>query len=155
MSIKTKVLSTAFILGMLASPIQGQVYANESQTKLNSHSSNLTEHMQASEIVQPKQVLESYLLSKSKQFNLSNKQISESFTVKDYEFDKNENFHHYRLQQLYKGIPIYGAEQTFNIRTDSDKVSFYGEVVSDIDVEIKTSSEQISEKRLFPLQQQE
>ncbi|MGP9041732.1 M4 family metallopeptidase [Cytobacillus kochii] len=151
MSIKTKVLSTAFILGMLASPIQGQVYANESQTKLYSESSQLTEHMKVSETVEPKQILESYLLSKSKQFNLSNKQMSENFTIKDYEFIKNENFHHYRLQQLYKGIPIYGAEQTFNIRKDTDKVTFYGEVVSDIDIDLKATTDQISEKKAISI----
>ena len=85
-----------------------------------------------------KEIAYSFLNENSKKFKLKG-DMKKNFKVIDEQADKEIGTHHFRLVEQYKGVPIYGSDSTIAIDENNNVMSFFGEVVPDLENEnIKT-----------------
>ncbi|BAC12622.1 microbial metalloproteinase [Oceanobacillus iheyensis HTE831] len=76
-----------------------------------------------------KEIVLTYIESKGEEFKLnSNPNID--FQINNVNADSETATSHFRVKQTYKGIPIYGADQTISLDENNHVTSYFGQVVT-------------------------
>lgn len=153
MTINKKLISSAMALVVsLGIVTQGSaVHADEQKIQLNETyetPSYIIENWEApnDKELSKKEIAMAYIQENSKEFKLLNN-ADVSFEVTDETADEETGTHHVKLEQTYKGIPIYGADQTIALDKDNTVTSYFGQVVSDLNVKNEVNGTSISEEK--------
>ena len=81
-----------------------------------------------------KDIVFSYLESHSQKLKL-NGDMKKNFKIMKEQKDAETGTHHFKLQEQYKGIPIFGADATVTLDDQGQVTAFFGEVVPDLSKE--------------------
>lgn len=73
----------------------------------------------------------SFLESYQKDFQIKG-DVQEHFKLLEEVENEETNTRHYRLQEMYNGIPIYGYQQTVHVDEDGNVTSFLGQFVPNV-----------------------
>ncbi|SEM81663.1 M4 family metallopeptidase [Lihuaxuella thermophila] len=87
----------------------------------------ITEKWRAPRTFQSSEVVWSYLEAKQDLFKLKG-DVKSQFKILKKEKD-SLGMTHYRLQEVYKGIPVYGSQQTIHVDQNGDVTSYFGQVI--------------------------
>nr|WP_205137266.1 M4 family metallopeptidase [Virgibacillus halotolerans] len=80
-----------------------------------------------------REIVLAYMDNNSKKFKIQGDDSKVNFEIIDETADKETGTHHFKLVQKYKGIPIYGSDQTISLSNDDHVISYFGQVVSNLD----------------------
>ncbi|WP_176449707.1 M4 family metallopeptidase [Lentibacillus sp. CBA3610] len=125
------------------------VHADEQKMQLNETydtPSYIIKNWEAPEALSKKEIALAYIQENSEEFKLFNN-TDVSFEVTDETADEETGTHHAKLKQTYKGIPVYGADQTIALEEDNTVTAYFGQVVSDLNVKNNVTDSPISEEK--------
>ncbi|WP_046214268.1 M4 family metallopeptidase [Paenibacillus wulumuqiensis] len=71
--------------------------------------------------------------------------VKELFEITNRQPDAKTGTDHYRLTQTYKGIPVYGAEQTLHFDSTGNVSLYMGKVVEDVYGKLNSSTPKVTE----------
>ncbi|WP_411342461.1 M4 family metallopeptidase [Paenibacillus sp. WLX1005] len=71
--------------------------------------------------------------------NASSTNVKELFEITKRQSDSKTGTEHYRLNQTFKGIPVYGAEQTLHFDKSGNVSLYLGQVVEDVYGKLESS----------------
>ncbi|PLT31391.1 M4 family metallopeptidase [Peribacillus deserti] len=142
---KRVMLSSVLSMGLLVTGLgQGEAFAaknvlsvekyNESKNSLEFKSGQLTEPSSK----RANEVVFSYLNKNKDQYKYGKNAAEESFVVIKEKKDRLGTA--LRLQQTFKGVPVWGAMQTATVADDGVLTVFSGEVVTDLETKLKGKS---------------
>lgn len=77
-------------------------------------------------------VVWSYLEKYKDEFRIQG-DVEDHFQIVNQVRNKETDTKHYRLQEVYNGIPIYGFQQTVHIDADGNVTSYLGQFIPDLD----------------------
>ncbi|WP_307471574.1 M4 family metallopeptidase [Cytobacillus purgationiresistens] len=151
---KTKVISTAFALSIALGALGGE--ASAESYKINFHDdystpSYIIENWKAPAGLSKKEAAIAYLTKNSGKFKMMKAEAAESFKIKEEINDKETGTHHFKVDQLYKGIPVYGADQTLSLSSNNEVTSFFGKVVPNLDGEKINTKVSITKKEAIEI----
>lgn len=155
MNIKIKVVSTAFALSMALSALSG-VTANAESNHIKYHDdvqtpSYIIEDWKAPAGLSKKEAAKAYLAKNSEKFQMMKSEAVESFEIKDEISDNETGTHHFKVNQLYKGIPVYGADQTLALDQDNKVTAYFGKVVPNLEQEKIDTKVSITKKEAIDI----
>lgn len=112
------------------------VAANDVKMELNKTyetPSYIIENWEAPQGLSKRDIVLAYMESKSDSFKLFQSDPKESFHIIDEQADLETGTHHFKLEQQYDGIPVYGADQTVALDENNNVTSYFGQVVPHLD----------------------
>lgn len=98
-----------------------------------------------------KEIVKAYIEKNSKTFKLQDARSKVDFEIIDEIANNETGTHHFKLVQKYKGIPIYGSDQTIALNKDNQVTSYFGQVVSDLEKENIVTKPSISKEKAVEL----
>ncbi|RAL24143.1 M4 family metallopeptidase [Thermoflavimicrobium daqui] len=118
--------ATAFTTSVSAAPKDEKIQYN-AKYKTPKY---IGEVWRAPKNVKNEEVVWSYFNTKKDLFKLKG-DAKNQFKIKTKKKDE-KGITHYRVQQTYQGIPVYGADQTVHVDKDNQVTSYFGQVISDL-----------------------
>lgn len=86
-----------------------------------------------------------YIKANSNKFKLSKSETEESFEIVEEIADENTGTHHFKLEQVYNGIPLFAGGQTISLDENNNVTSYFGKVVPNLDEKNLDAKAAISE----------
>ncbi len=94
--------------------------------------SYMIENWKAPEGLTKEEIVLAYIENHYPKFSLSKSDTDVTFSIKEEASDVDTKTSHYRLDQQYKGIPVYGADQTVTLDEGDNVTSYFGQVIPDL-----------------------
>ncbi len=107
--------------------------------------SYMSETWKAPKKVKKQEIVWKYLSDKSDVLKVQGK-VENQFELLNEIEDKETDTTHYRLREVYKGVPVYGSDQTVHLNEDGDVTSFFGQVVPTESLEKVKTTPKLKEK---------
>jgi neutral peptidase B len=153
MNLHKKMLTSGFAvvvsLGIFASP----ALADDTNMQINdtyNTPSYIMENWEAPSQLTKEQIVKAYFEANSGEFQLSQDQNT-TFEIENQSTDAETGQHHFRVNQEYKGIPVYGADQTVTLDENNNVVSYFGQVIPNLDVEKISTDAKVSEEKAISI----
>ncbi len=87
-----------------------------------------------------------YMKKNSAKFKMTKSETEESFEVVDEDADESTGTHHFKLEQVYDGIPLFAGSQTISLDENDHVTSYFGKVVPDLADKAIDTDQVISEQ---------
>jgi len=146
LKVNKKVYSSilALSIGFGAFAVDGEaIHAQDTKVQFNEEyqtPSYIIDNWEAPDEMNKQEIALSYLQEKLGEVN-------GNFKIIKAEEDEQTETYHFKLQQLYNGIPVYGAEQTLAMDKNNTITSYFGTVVPNVDIK-STSKDTVQSKKL-------
>nr|WP_275949847.1 M4 family metallopeptidase [Oceanobacillus jordanicus] len=111
------------------------VSAEEANIKLNdtyNTPSYIVEKWDAPGGMTKQEIVRAYFSQNKGDFQLQGNKDVDFEIVEELKDDQTDNSH-FKVQQTYKGIPIYGADQTVKLDENNNVTAYFGEVIPELD----------------------
>nr|WP_202406462.1 M4 family metallopeptidase [Virgibacillus massiliensis] len=126
-TISTLVLSMS--LGMM---LQSSLVYAEEETNMKQNESGTPSYIignwQAPNGATKEEAVRNYFADKQNQFQLTG-DPNVDFTIQSEQLDQETGETHLRVAQTYKGIPVYGADQSITLDKEKQVTAYFGEVI--------------------------
>ncbi|MBR7797115.1 peptidase M4 family protein [Virgibacillus salarius] len=137
MKLKKKWMALTLAVPLSFGMITHSTMIHAQETKINIDNSYDTpsyiiEKWQAPSGLSKKEVVLSYLESNQEHFQLTDRSHI-NFNITNEQIDRETGTTHFKLEQLYKGIPIFGADQTITLDENKDVTAYFGKVIPAIE----------------------
>lgn len=136
-------------LGMFASP----ALADDVKVQINdtyNTPSYIIENWEAPGALSKEEIVKAYFEANSEDFQLY-QDSNTSFEIISESADAETGTHHFRVEQEYNGIPVYGADQTVTLDEDNNVVSYFGQVIPNLDAEKISTKAKVSEAKAIAI----
>jgi Zn-dependent metalloprotease len=113
--------------------------------------SYIIENWEAPQALSKRDVVLAYMNENSSKFKLFQSEAAESFEIVEETADEKTGTHHFKLEQVYKGIPVFLGGQTISLDENDNVTSYFGKVVPGLDTENINTDSIISEEDAIEL----
>lgn len=113
--------------------------------------SYIIENWEAPQELSKEEIVHAYMKQNSAKFKLSQSDATESFEIVEETADENTGTHHFKLEQVYEGIPVFLGGQTIALDENNNVTSYFGKVVPGLDEENINTDSTISEEDAIEL----
>lgn len=134
-----KIISSTLALSLTVGAMMlggTSISAEEVRMELNKRydtPSVIIENWEAPQGLSKRDIVLAYMESKSDSFKLFQGDAKESFSIIEEKEDSETGTYHFKLEQQYDGIPVFGADQTVALDENNDVTSYFGQVIPNLD----------------------
>lgn len=149
MNTRIKVYSSivALSIGLGAFFTTGSASAEEVKiNEVHETPSYIIDNWSAPQKLSKEEIAIEFLKQNSAKFKLNKSEAEESFIIVDEIADDSTGTHHFKLEQVYEGIPVYNGGQTITLDENDNVTSYFGTVIPDLAKEMIEIENIISEK---------
>lgn len=107
--------------------------------------SYIIDNWEASKELSKREIVIEYMKNNSTKFKIMKSEAEESFEIVEEIADENTGTYHFKLEQVYDGIPVFLGGQTLSLDEDNNVTSYFGKVVPNLSEENINTDNLISE----------
>ena len=91
--------------------------------------SYIIDNWEAPEELSKREIAIEYMKENSAKFKIMKSETKESFEIVEEIADESTGTHHFKLEQIYNGIPVFSGGQTLSLDENNNVTSYFGKVV--------------------------
>lgn len=139
MSLNKKVISSTLALSLVFGGLMfggSSVFAEKTKIHFNETyetPSYIIENWEAPEGLSKRDIVLSYMESKSNSFKLASESTKQNFKIIEEKKNEETGNYHFKLEQQYEGIPIFGADQTVALDETNNVTAYFGQVIPSLE----------------------